>query len=72
MNYRRVLFFRFGTRQLIADCNRVQKNSLMLVPAMMIDRFGYRLGYGKGYYDRYIAGYNGVTAGLCYMQDLKI
>ncbi len=47
------------------------KNSLMLVPAMMIDRFGYRLGYGKGYYDRYIAGYNGVTAGLCYMQDLK-
>lgn len=47
------------------------KNSLMLVPAMTIDRFGYRLGYGKGYYDRYVAGYTGVTAGLCYMQDLK-
>ncbi len=46
-------------------------NSLMLVPAMMIDRFGYRLGYGKGYYDRYIARYTGVTAGICYLQDLK-
>ncbi len=46
-------------------------NSLMLVPAMMIDRYGYRLGYGKGYYDRYISKYHGVTAGLCYLENLK-
>lgn len=46
-------------------------NSLMLVPAMVIDRYGYRLGYGKGYYDRYISKYTGVTAGLCYLDNLK-
>ena len=42
---------------------------LMLVPALMIDRRGYRLGYGKGYYDRYIAGFAGRTVGLCYSRD---
>ena len=45
--------------------------SIMFVPAMIIDRFGYRIGYGKGYYDRYIANYTGVTAGLCYMDNFK-
>ena len=46
-------------------------NSLMLVPAMVIDSKGYRLGYGKGYYDRYISNYTGVTAGLCYVENLR-
>ena len=45
--------------------------SLMLVPAMIIDKYGYRLGYGKGYYDRYISNYTGVTAGLCYIANLR-
>lgn len=26
-----------------------------LVPSIAIDKHGYRLGYGKGYYDRYLA-----------------
>ncbi len=45
--------------------------SLMLVPALIIDKYGYRLGYGKGYYDRYISKYNGLTAGLCYISNIK-
>jgi len=45
--------------------------SLMIVPAMVIDMYGYRLGYGKGYYDRYISKYNGVTAGICYIDNLR-
>ena len=47
------------------------KNSLMIVPAMIIDKFGFRLGYGKGYYDRYIADYSGITAGICYSNNVK-
>ncbi len=46
-----------------ADC-------LMLVPAFTLDRNGYRLGYGMGYYDRFIAKFSGKTAGICYSQDI--
>ncbi len=45
--------------------------SIMLVPALVIDKYGYRLGYGKGYYDRYISKYNGLTVGLCYLNNIK-
>ncbi len=45
--------------------------SIMLVPALVIDKYGYRLGYGKGYYDRYISKYSGLTVGLCYMGSIK-
>ncbi|MDD3236931.1 MAG: 5-formyltetrahydrofolate cyclo-ligase [Candidatus Gastranaerophilales bacterium] len=29
---------------------------LIIMPALMADKKGYRLGYGKGYYDRFVAG----------------
>jgi 5-formyltetrahydrofolate cyclo-ligase len=29
---------------------------VILVPMLGVDRFGYRLGYGKGYYDRFLTG----------------
>lgn len=38
---------------------------LVLVPNLLCDRDGYRLGYGGGYYDRWLADYNGVTVALC-------
>lgn len=44
----------------------LKKSTLMVIPALAFDREGYRLGYGKGYYDRYLNGFAGVTVGLCY------
>ena len=38
---------------------------LILVPAMAYDRAGFRLGFGGGYYDRWLAGFSGVRVGLC-------
>lgn len=39
---------------------------LCIVPAFCFDREGYRLGYGKGYYDRFLSRFESKTAGLCY------
>lgn len=46
-------------------------SALMLVPGFLFDSFGYRLGYGKGYYDRYMSRFNGSAVGLCYAHELK-
>ncbi len=46
------------------------EDSLCIVPALAIDKTGYRLGYGRGYYDRYLSSFKGKTAGLCYEECL--
>lgn len=42
------------------------KNSLCVVPALAFDKKGFRLGYGKGYYDRFLSSFPGVSVGLCF------
>lgn len=37
-----------------------------LIPAFAFDECGFRLGYGKGYYDRFLVQFPGVKVGLCY------
>lgn len=37
-----------------------------LVPALVYDYEGYRLGYGKGYYDRYLSAFKGAKVGFAY------
>jgi 5-formyltetrahydrofolate cyclo-ligase len=39
---------------------------LCIVPAFSYDWSGYRLGYGKGYYDRFLSAFNGNIIGICY------
>lgn len=41
-------------------------NSLCVVPGLAFDMHGFRLGYGKGYYDRFLNAYHGYTVGICY------
>ncbi len=43
---------------------------LCIVPGISFDKFGYRLGYGKGYYDRFLNMFKGKTVGLCYEKCL--
>ncbi len=43
---------------------------LLVVPAMAYDRAGYRRGRGKGYYDRALARFDGVSVGLIHSRFL--
>lgn len=44
---------------------------LCLVPALCYDWKGFRLGYGKGYYDRFLAGFGGHMVGICYSNCIR-
>lgn len=42
------------------------QRSICIVPALAFDMEGYRLGFGKGYFDRFLSTYRGVKAGICF------
>ncbi len=55
-----------GNNQIISNF----ENSLCVVPAVCFDIQGNRIGYGGGYYDRFLSANKVDTVGLCYERCL--
>lgn len=47
------------------------RDSICIVPALAYDKRGFRLGYGAGYYDRFLSHYHGAKIGIVYTKNLK-
>ncbi|MGS0765420.1 5-formyltetrahydrofolate cyclo-ligase [Syntrophomonas curvata] len=58
----------FGIREPRGEAFAVEKIDVVLVPGLVFDANGYRLGYGKGYYDRFLPRLSKqcFNCGVCY------
>ena len=50
----------------IYDAETETGGAVCFVPGLVYDKAGYRLGYGKGFYDRYLSNFSGCTIGVVY------
>lgn len=62
---------KFGVEEPISD---EQANSdeldLVVVPGLIFKENGYRIGFGGGFYDRFLADYSGKTASFVFAEQL--
>lgn len=58
---------RFGIPEPAGSCPVIEKSEIAaaLIPHLMVDREGYRLGWGGGYFDRWLADFQGFTVCVC-------
>lgn len=63
----------YGLLEPKPECKWVEDFSdcICMVPGLVYDRDGYRLGFGKGYYDRFLLNFEGVTVGVCYSRCVE-
>lgn len=72
-----ISFIRYQTGDLLADGlfhtkepvgKETERDTIecFLIPCVAVSKDKKRIGYGKGYYDKYLKGYGGMKLGICY------
>ncbi len=52
------------------SCKKAEKIDCVLIPTIAVSKLGVRLGYGKGYYDRFLSSTNAVKISLTYSKQI--
>ncbi|MEG0570568.1 MAG: 5-formyltetrahydrofolate cyclo-ligase [Oscillospiraceae bacterium] len=52
----------------INTCKKISEyyDAVCIVPGFSFDPMGYRIGFGKGFYDRFLSEFVGIKIGICY------
>lgn len=58
----------YGIQEPLEHCERFDSftNAVCVVPGLSFDMRGFRLGFGKGFYDRFLAKHEVTKIGLCF------
>ena len=58
----------FGIFEPNEECEIIipTEKTICITPALLFSKKGHRLGYGKGYYDRFLKDFNGISIGFSY------
>ena len=56
----------FNTKEPIGSIVSKDEIECFIIPCVAISKDNKRVGYGKGYYDRYLKDYKGYKIGICY------
>lgn len=66
----------YGIREPKADLphfevtGELQQNVICIIPGVVYDKKGFRIGYGGGYYDRYLSSFKGTKVGVAYYDHI--
>lgn len=52
-------------------CEEIKQFDAILVPGLAFDYRGFRLGYGKGHYDRFLSTCNAISIGVGFIEQLS-
>ena len=63
---------KFNTYEPIGEIVNRSNIECFIIPCVAISANNKRLGYGKGYYDRYLSNYDGLKIGVCYKELTNI
>ncbi len=56
----------FGVLEPISNQGYLDPIEVQVIPMLAFNQRNFRLGYGKGYYDSYLASFNGYKLGFCF------